>query len=68
MFTVDFVATDKHDARPWNTEPPPPLARALTRIRPQLPAMPDVARPTQAFANNGIDRLATWDGALRRGF
>jgi hypothetical protein len=34
VFTVDFVAADKHQAPEFDTSPPEPFARALTRIWP----------------------------------
>jgi hypothetical protein len=69
VFTVDFVAADEHGAGQWNLHPPRSLAQALARIWPQDGTRPhDVAWPQQAFARGDLDVLASWDGALRRGY
>ena len=67
VFTVDYVAADQHQASLWNTDAPPSLAQALSRIWPQLLAPQEIFWPSQAFAAQDWDRLVTWDGALRRG-
>ena len=69
VFTVDFVAADKHGAGQWNLYPSQSLTSALTRIWPQdeLNLHP-LAWPQQAFARGDLDVLASWDGALRRGY
>ena len=69
VFTVDFVAADKHGAGQWNLRPPRSLAQALARIWPQDDLRQrDTAWPQQAFARGDLDVLASWDGALRRGY
>jgi hypothetical protein len=69
VFTVDFETADEHGAGQWNSHPPRSLAQALARIWPPDDANPhDVDWPQQWFARGDLDMLASWDGALRRGY
>jgi hypothetical protein len=67
VFTVGYGTAGQHDAGQWNDRVPPSLTHALPRIWPPLGTQQDLLWPLQAFAANDWDRLATWDGALRRG-
>ena len=65
VFTVDFIAADKHQAPVWNREPPPAIAGALPRIWPPQLNPPDIEWPPPAFHHDAWKTLVTWDGALR---
>jgi hypothetical protein len=70
-FTLGFVAfqvftAGQYDAAQWTDHLPRSLTPALARIWPPSGTPQDLLWPLQAFAANDWDRLATWDGALRR--
>lgn len=67
IFTVDYVAADRHEAVVWNTRPPDSISSAILRIWPHLLGAGDVSWPLAAFSNGDFDRLVNWDKALRRG-
>lgn len=62
VFTVDYVAADRHGAGLWNTRPPSSLEHSLTRIWPALSRV--VNWPTERFEYDEWPRLVSWDGAL----
>lgn len=65
VFTVDFVAAERHGAPVWNRGPLPPLADALPRIWPPQLVARDVDWPPPAFPHSDRRRMVTWDGALK---
>lgn len=67
IFTVDYIAAERHGAPVWNPAPPAPLRNALPRIWPPQLTNPDVSWPLPAFRRNDWHRLVTWDGVLRPG-
>jgi hypothetical protein len=67
VFTVDYVEATRREVVVWNTRPPASIRSAIPRIWPHLLAAGDVSWPAAAFPNDDFDRLANWDGALRRG-
>lgn len=67
VFTVDYVAATRSEAKVWNTRPPDSIGPAIPRIWPHLLGAGDVSWPPAAFPNGDFDRLASWDSALRRG-
>lgn len=67
VFTVDYVEADQYEAEVWNPFPPVSLRPLILRIWPHLLNADPVQWPPAAFPNGNFDRLAAWDGALRRG-
>jgi hypothetical protein len=67
VFTVDYVEAEFRKADVWNPGPPDSIVHAVRLIWPHRLGADDVAWPPPAFPNDGFDRLANWDMALRRG-
>jgi hypothetical protein len=67
VFTVDFVEARRQDAEVWNTHPPRSIADQVRLIWPRRLYARDVDWPPPAFPHYSFDRLANWDGVLRRG-
>jgi hypothetical protein len=67
VFTVDLVEFEVRHAKGWNPNPPASIADQLRLIWPRRLYAGEVTWPPLAFPHDSFDRLATWEGVLRRG-
>jgi hypothetical protein len=65
VFTVDYVEAEVRQAKIWNPGPPQRIADGIRLIWPHRLRAGDVAWPPPAFPNDSLDRLVSWDMALR---